>query len=154
MLRPTRINPNISADTHLHGTHDFNKHPFAPPGTKAVAHLKPDQRKSWDKHGILGWYVGPSFQHYRCYRVYIPKTGAERISDTVDLFSQHAPTPSWNPEHELLDAMQTFTSALQHPGIKTSSYNCHKLKALKQLAAIFKTNSVKKELTMQKTRTR
>jgi len=137
MLRPTRINQNISADAYLNGQHDFNKHPMAPPGTKTVAHLKPQQRTSWSKHGIMGWYVGPSFNHYRCYRIYIPKTRGERIVDTVELFSTHSTTPTWSANQEILLAATKLTTALQHPNADISHLNEHKLQALKHLAQIF-----------------
>ena len=42
MMRPTHINPNISTDTYLQGTHDFNKVPLAPPGILTVIHKSPD----------------------------------------------------------------------------------------------------------------
>jgi hypothetical protein len=44
----------------LEGTFDFNKTaPLAPPGMKVIEHKKPEQRKSWDPHGVAGWYIGP-----------------------------------------------------------------------------------------------
>ena len=67
MLRTTRINPKISADTYLDGQHDFNKHTMSPLGTKAIAHQNPSQWQSLEKYGVMGWYIGPSFEHYRCY---------------------------------------------------------------------------------------
>ena len=36
MLRMSRINPNLSAHEKLHGIHDFNATPHAPPGTKSI----------------------------------------------------------------------------------------------------------------------
>ena len=139
MLRPTRINPKISADAYLNGQHDFNSHPMAPPGTKVIAHIKPNQRASWAKHGVVGWYIGPSYKHYRCYRVYIPKTGAERIVDTIQLFSTHSETPEWSANDELLQTAENMVKALQHPDVKLKHLNDNKLQALKQLATIFQT---------------
>eukprot|EP00957_Ditylum_brightwellii_P051562 3910425-Ditylum_brightwellii.AAC.1 len=34
MLRPSRLDPRISAETQLNGMHDFNQLPLAQPGTK------------------------------------------------------------------------------------------------------------------------
>ena len=59
---------------------------MAPPGCQVVVHEKPSKRKSWSPPGIDGWYVGPAWDHYRCHEVYIPKTRAFRISDTIDFF--------------------------------------------------------------------
>jgi hypothetical protein len=83
LLHRSRLNPKLSAYAQLHGNFDFNLTPLAPPGTKIVAHNKPDKRNSWDPHGNTGWYTGPTMEHYRCYEVYIPKTQAYRIADTV-----------------------------------------------------------------------
>jgi hypothetical protein len=49
MLRTSRINPKLSATTHLFGQYDFNRAPMAPPGTRIIA-----------PHGQVGWYIGPA----------------------------------------------------------------------------------------------
>ena len=36
LLRPSRINPRLSADAQLNGIFDFNRTPLAPPGTKVI----------------------------------------------------------------------------------------------------------------------
>ena len=40
LLRNSRVHPQLSAYTHLHGPFDFNKTPMAPPGTKVIIHEK------------------------------------------------------------------------------------------------------------------
>jgi hypothetical protein len=82
LLRSSRVNPKLSAHAYLHCNFDFNKTPLAPLGTKVVVHLKPDQRPSWAYHGEEGWYVGPSMEHYRCVKCYLPATSRERDVDT------------------------------------------------------------------------
>jgi hypothetical protein len=57
-------------------------HPWHPPVTRVIAHEKPDQRTSWDPHGVDGYYLGPALDHYRCYHVHI-KTKGTRIFDTL-----------------------------------------------------------------------
>ena len=64
MLRMSWINPNLSAHEQLHGIHDFNATPLAPPGTKCIAHEKSSQRGTWAPHGQHGWYVGAAPEHY------------------------------------------------------------------------------------------
>lgn len=80
-LRPYAPNPNIFA---YHGIHkapfDFLAHPIA-------------TRASWAPHGTGGFYMGPALQHYRCYRIYIPQSTSERITDSVAWF----PTPHYVP---------------------------------------------------------
>ena len=64
MLRTSRLNPNLSAHEQLHGSHDFNATPLAPPGTKCIAHEKSSQWGTWAPHGQHGWYVGAAPEHY------------------------------------------------------------------------------------------
>jgi hypothetical protein len=71
MLRTSRINPKLSAATHLFGQYDFNRDPMAPPGTRIIAHETPVRRRTWAPHGQDGWYIEPALEHYRCYTVYI-----------------------------------------------------------------------------------
>jgi hypothetical protein len=84
LLHQSQINPRLSAYAQVHGNFDFNRTPpMAPtPGTKCISHVKPDKCKSWDLHGDLGWYIGPVMEHYRCWKVHITKTNAERTTDT------------------------------------------------------------------------
>ena len=58
MMRPTHINPKISADTYVQGTHDFNRVPLAPPGILTVIHKSPDTRKSYAPHGLKSGMSG------------------------------------------------------------------------------------------------
>ena len=91
LLRNSRVNPSLSAWTYLFGNHDFNRVPLLPLGTKVVIHSKPDNRKSWDYRGMEGWYIGPSFHHYRNIKIFMPATHAERDTDTVDIIPHHLP---------------------------------------------------------------
>ena len=83
LLRPSRMNPKHSAWSQIHGHFNFNRTPIAPLGTKVLVHEKPQNRASWDPHRVEGWYIGPALESYRCFKTYIPKTRAERITDTV-----------------------------------------------------------------------
>jgi hypothetical protein len=42
LLRRSRINPQLSAQAHMHGAFNFNRTPLASPGTKVLIHEKPD----------------------------------------------------------------------------------------------------------------
>jgi hypothetical protein len=82
-----RTSPNkTSAWSSLHGPADLNKTPIAPLGIKVVAHVPVKDRASWDNHGDIGFYVGRALDHYRCYKVWIPKTKSHRISDCLAWF--------------------------------------------------------------------
>ena len=93
LLCNSRVNPALSAWAYLFGNHDFNKVSLLPPGTRVVMHSKPDKCTSWAFHGEKGWYVGPATSHYRCIKVYIPKTQRERITDTAQIISKQIPIP-------------------------------------------------------------
>jgi hypothetical protein len=86
MLKTSRINPKLSAATHIFGQYDFNRAPLAPPGTRIIAHETPGKRRTWAPHGQDGSYIGPALEHYRCYTVYITKTRSSRVVETVEFF--------------------------------------------------------------------
>jgi hypothetical protein len=88
MLRISRIDPKLSASTHIDGQHDYNRAPMAPPGTISIAHETPNHRRTWAPHGQDEWYIGPALEHYRCYMVYISNTRSERVVETVDFSPQ------------------------------------------------------------------
>jgi hypothetical protein len=116
LLRQSRINPKVSAYTQLYGHYDFNQAPMTPPGTRVIAHEKPQQRASWVAYGVDGWYLGPAPDHYRCYRVHINKTKADRIVDTVELFFPAKVTlPRTASKDMATIAAQELTHALMHP---------------------------------------
>jgi hypothetical protein len=115
LLRPARRNPNMSAHQMLNGTFDYNRTPMAPPGTKIVVHEKPKNQRTWNPHGIDGWYLGPATEHYRCYRVFINKTHSERIANTVEFFPQEIELPYPTPTEIAVGATKTLIRTLQNP---------------------------------------
>jgi len=64
LLRPSQINPNLSAHAQLHGDFDFNATSLAPPGTEVLIHERPSERGTWAFRGIGSWYIGPSPEHF------------------------------------------------------------------------------------------
>ena len=52
-------------------------------------------------------------QHHRCFRVYITKTRATRISDTVYFKHQYITNPTVSPESHVIAAAQQLATALQ-----------------------------------------
>ena len=139
MLRTSRLNPNLSAHEQLHGIHDFNATPLAPPGTKCIAHEKSSQRGTWAPHGQHGWYVGAAPEHYRCYKIYIPKTQSIRICDTVEFFPTHCQMPHVSAHDAVLYAANDLITALTKPQLTKSgiSFGDDQMGALRKLATIF-----------------
>jgi hypothetical protein len=115
MLRTSRINPKLSAATHIFGQYDFNRAPMAPPGTRITAHETPGGRRTWAPHGQDGSYIGPALEHYRCYTVYITKTRSNRIVETVEFFPHKFELPFPSSSELATQAAADLTHALLNP---------------------------------------
>jgi hypothetical protein len=83
LLPQSRVAPEISAFAHIHGTHNYMQKPFAPIGCVVQMHIKPNNHLLWDTRLEPGFNLGTSMEHHRCFRVYVTRTRATRISDTV-----------------------------------------------------------------------
>ena len=138
ILRQSRINPRLSAHAQLEGTYDFNKVPLVPPGTKAMIFQPPKVRKTWAPHAKEGWYVGPAFKHYRCYKFWIPDTKGYTIAQTAKFFPKYSTIPTVTPEQYAVLVARDLIKALMK--VKTSKTfklkDEHKL-ALLKLAKLF-----------------
>ena len=55
LLRPSKLNKNISACTIINGHYDFMRHPISIAGTKVLVHDRPMDRGSWDDQGTEGF---------------------------------------------------------------------------------------------------
>ena len=76
MLRPSRLNPDISAYMQVHGNHNFDKQPLAPVGYKIIIHNRTNECPSWSDHGSRGFYVGPAMKHFRNFVCFMSETKA------------------------------------------------------------------------------
>jgi len=139
LLRPSCINPQLSAYAQLYGAFDYNKTPLAPPGIKVLAHLRPENRKSWEPHAEEGFYIGPALQHYRCHRIWFPKSGRERICQTIKWLTHNYAMPAATREQTIMAAAADLTNAIKTqddspllPSISTQTRNI-----LSQLAELF-----------------
>jgi len=113
LLRPSRINPQLSAHAQVYGAFNFDKTPLAPPGIKVLAHERAEDRESYAVHSARGYYVGPCLNHYHCYRVYIPSTNSFRIANTVDWFPHNIKMPTASATDILLATAKDLTAALR-----------------------------------------
>ena len=114
LLRNSRVTPRLSAYAYLNGPYDFNKCPMAPPGTLIAVHIKPNKRASWAAHSKRAWYIGPSLQHYRNFKCYLPSTKSEIVSDTVDLFAYNMPVPDISNDEYIQQALMDILAVLQN----------------------------------------
>jgi hypothetical protein len=119
MVRPSRLNPKLSAYNQLWGLFNFDKTPLAPPGCKVIIHERPQERGTWADHGVAGFYIGPAMHHFRNYYCYIPSTRGERVSNTVEFFPAHVEMPHTSSEERLTQVTQDLIDVLQHPHPKT-----------------------------------
>ena len=139
LLLPLRINPKLSAYSHLHGAFNFNRTPLAPPGTKIIIHDKPVIRGSWETCGYEGWYIGPAENHYRCHTVYANHTSHKQVADTVKFFPHYGKIPYRSSTENSTIAARELTHALQNPSPASpfSNVGDKQMEALNQLAEIF-----------------
>jgi hypothetical protein len=108
------MNPRLPAYASIFGVHNFNKHPIAPPGTRVVIHEKAENRKSWASHGTDGWYIGPSWGHYRCVKCFVPATSRVRDIDSVTFFPHVIPFPKTSTEDYLGQFVGDILKLLSH----------------------------------------
>jgi hypothetical protein len=129
----------MSAYAQLNGHFDFNRTTLDPPGTRIIAHANPDQRASWDPHGVDGYYLGPALNHYSCYQVHITKTKGNHIFDTVEFFPSKLSMPETSSKYLANTAALELSHALQNtaPAAPFSHTGTAQLQPLHQLSDIF-----------------
>ena len=139
LLRTSRLNPYLSAWAQVHGNFDYNRTPLAPPGTRVLVHENPQNRETWAPHAVEGWYIGPALAHYRCYRVWVNDTSAERVANTLAWFPSQVAMPSTSSLDLATAAAQDLLAALLHPSAASPlpSLDLTQRAALFQLADIF-----------------
>ena len=95
LLRSSRRQPNLPSYAATLVKFNFNQTPLAPPppGTRVLVHKTTKQRASFAPHGVDGWYIGPSLDHYWCYNCYIPLTASTCNAISVDWFPHQIPFP-------------------------------------------------------------
>ena len=89
LLSKSRVSPDLSVYAHLYGSYSFNKSPMEPPGTHVVVHVKPGICTSWSHQEIIGWYISPYLDHYRCIQCYMPATSILCINNTLQYTQKH-----------------------------------------------------------------
>jgi len=109
------MNPKLSAHAQIHGQFHYDRTPIAPPGIKVLVHVKPDKRGSWATHAVEGWYIGPALDSCRCCRVFINKTRAERITDTLVWFPGTLPMPGASTSDTIIACLHDIKEALNKP---------------------------------------
>ena len=114
LLRPSVAHPRMSAWEALNGEYDYDAHPLAPPGMAITIHEKPGQRKSWSKHGVKGFYLGPVLDGYRCYNVWTEDKQSTRHTDTVAWHPCGYTLPQYSPLEMVTETVDVMAKALHH----------------------------------------
>ncbi len=117
LMRASRKYPTKSAYEVLYGPYNWNRYPLVPLECKAVVYKANDTRGSWASRGVDEWYLGPSFDHYRCDLYYISETRGYRVSGSTELFPQHCQLPDMTPHQQF----QALTDELTADTDRTST---------------------------------
>ena len=142
LLRPARLNPNLSAYAYFFGMFNYVATPLAPPGIKCQIHEKSNQRKSWAPNSVDGFYLGPAMQHYRCFKVFVTKTNGQRISDTVEFYPTKIRMPETSTLEQIKHSVNDVLHVLRNHQPKTPflDFGSTQTNALKHLAELFPQN--------------
>ena len=138
LMRTSRTDPTKSAYAQIYGEFDFNATPLGPPGCKIMTHEKPHTRGTWAPHATEGWYVGPALETYRGFTVYIPSTGAHRITDTLSWHPSNVIIPEETALAAAIAAIQDLTAALNRQSPFMAALEPSEREALRTVCSIFK----------------
>lgn len=117
LLRGSRINPRLSSWAQVYGVFDYNRTPLAPPGTRVLAHEPSTVRKTWARHALEGWYVGPALESYRCFKIWIEATRHIRIIKKCTWFPSKVHLPVPTTSNAISMALHDLAQALKHPDL-------------------------------------
>jgi hypothetical protein len=95
--------PKVSTFTHVYGSHDYMKKPFALLGCAIQAHIKPEDHRTWDIQLDARFNLGTLMVHHRCFWMYISKT---RGIATWFCNHQHITNPMVSHEYYVVVAAQ------------------------------------------------
>ena len=143
LLRRSRKNTKLSAYSYLFGPYDYKKNAMVPPGTKVIVHKKPSNRLSWGYHGVEGWYVGPTLDHYRCLKRNIPKMHSTIIADIVAFIPTNILFPNADQNTFLQQTVAELLHLLKHKNnlkIPTIIYGDNIRNAISEIADILNRN--------------
>ena len=118
MLRQSRINPKLSANDQVFGTFNYQRTPLAPLGTKVIIHERPDQRLTWDKHGLPGFLVNQAKDYFRSYQVSVTITGATRVLGVIELLPTKYKMPKTSSADRINAAFEKIGEALNNPKLR------------------------------------
>jgi hypothetical protein len=135
MLRPSNVRQTVSAHTYVYGQHDYNRMPLAPLGCATQCFAANTQRLTFGAHSMDSWYIGTSNEHYRCQKVFLKETRAERITDTIIFHHKRITCPTVSAADAIVAAANNLNQTIQN-NMKESLTNVD-MNELDRLANIF-----------------
>ena len=114
MLRTSHVHPKLSAFHVLKGPRDFNRAPFAPPGTHVTVLNPQETRTRWGPRAMDACYLSPAYNHYRACLFHIPSTGGNRVSGQAVFYPTHYSTPKTTPMDDAAKIAATLVQAILH----------------------------------------
>jgi hypothetical protein len=105
-----------------------------------MAHVKPKNRQFLDIQADTGFKIGMAMEHHQCFHIYIKKTRATRISDTVFFKHQYIINPQVTPKTIIKKAAWDLTSALNG----MVSHNGKTAESLQKFSKVFTKMAVAK----------
>jgi hypothetical protein len=98
-----------------------------------MAHIKPKNRQSCDVHRDTGFNIGMAMEHHQCFHIYIVKTRATRVSDTVFFKHQFIMNPQVTPKTLVIKVALDLIRALE----ETVSRDGKTAEALEKFSKLF-----------------
>ena len=71
------------------------------------------QCKSWAEHSVDGFYIGTSYEHYRSHTIWVKKTKAMRISESVFFRHNYITQPPLTLYDVIIKALQDLKHAVK-----------------------------------------
>jgi hypothetical protein len=111
MMRGSHISPKMSAYQALHGAYDNSKYPLIPFGVRVCALSEPGTRGPFVQRCEKGYNLGCARRHHRCHRVYIERTKAIRVTDTMRIFPEDYELPGARAAERMVKAMEQLAES-------------------------------------------
>ena len=115
MLCSCRINPKMLAYTALEEEYNYLHNSLIPLKVKVIAFNHYTTRQTQAPHGTYGLTISYAMNHYRCIKVYVPKTNGIIIADTFQWSQDNAfQLPTTSNEEQLATVAYNLANAIKN----------------------------------------
>ena len=137
LLRPSP-SPTQSAWEYLSTQYNFDATPMGPASCRILIHNKATVRRSWDFQCSDGYYIGPTLNHYCCYRAINKALDAAVVMDAIKFRHHYLPAPTLTLEDKLLHALQAIHGTLSRTSQQPASDQLAAINALRLILSDYK----------------